>query len=220
MPCPTSPTSRSRSTRARRATRRSKSSSASRFPIETAMGGLPKPRIHAVALALRPEPGHRRLQGRHRHLLRAPARQRAHPAGEGPAAGRHRDRDGAGLDRPRRNLHVHRRGRGRARKAPGGSALHADATCARSRTGSSGRSCAPCPASSRSTPIGGYEKQFHVLPDPGAADGLQARLPRRHDGAGGQQRQCRRRLHRAQRRAISRPRAGPGREHRRDPATS
>ena len=55
--------------------------------------------------------------------------------------------------------------------------------------------------------IGGFERQFHVLPDPGAADGLQARLPRRHDGAGRQQRQCRRRLHRAQRRAISRPHA-------------
>ena len=49
-----------------------------------------------------------------------------------------------------------------------------------------------------------------------ATDGLQAQLPRRHDGAGGEQCERRRRLHRAQRRAISRPHAGTGRKHRRN----
>jgi hypothetical protein len=34
--------------------------------------------------------------------------------------------------------------------------------------------------------IGGYEKQFHVLPQSGAPDRLQSALPRRDDGAGGQ----------------------------------
>ena len=50
----------------------------------------------------------------------------------------------------------------------------------------------------------------------GAADGLQAVVPRRDDGAGRQQRQRRRRLHRAQRRAVPRPHAGAGCDHRRD----
>ena len=62
--------------------------------------------------------------------------------------------------------------------------------------------------------IGGYEKQFHVLPNPNAADGLQAVLPRRDDGPCRQQRQRRGGLHRTQRRAISRPHAGTGRQHR------
>ena len=38
--------------------------------------------------------------------------------------------------------------------------------CARSRTGSSGRSCATCPASPRSTRSAAIVKQFHVTPDP------------------------------------------------------
>ena len=65
--------------------------------------------------------------------------------------------------------------------------------------------------------IGGYEKQFHVLPEPDALDGLQAVVPRRDDGACRQQRQCRRRLHRTQRRAIPGPHARTGREYRGDP---
>ena len=73
--CPTSPTSRSRSTPRRRATRRSRSSSAITFPIETAMARAAAPRVDALALALRAVAGDGRLRGRHRHLLRAPARR-------------------------------------------------------------------------------------------------------------------------------------------------
>ncbi len=43
-------------------------------------GRAAAPRVHALALALRPVAGHGRVRGRHRHLLRAPARQRT-PAG-------------------------------------------------------------------------------------------------------------------------------------------
>ena len=68
-------------------------------------------RLHAVALPLRPLAGDRRVPGRHRHLLRAPARERAHPGGEEPAAAGHRAGDGADRDRSRRDLHVHRRER-------------------------------------------------------------------------------------------------------------
>jgi len=45
------------------------------------------------------------------------------------------------------------------------------------------------------------------------ADGLPAHLPRRDGGAGHTQCQCRRGLHRAQRRAVSRAHARPGRRH-------
>ena len=75
-------------------------------------------RIYALAVALRPEPGHRRLPRRHRHLFCAPAGQRAHPAGQGPASARRRDRDGPGLHRPRRDLPCTRWKRGRMRRAP------------------------------------------------------------------------------------------------------
>ena len=50
------------------------------FPVETAIAGLPRPRLHALDLALRPVAGDRRVRRRHRHLLRAPAGRRA-PAG-------------------------------------------------------------------------------------------------------------------------------------------
>ena len=63
------------------------------------------------------------------------------------------------------------------------------------------------PGVSEVNTIGGFEKQFHVLPDPAQADGLQAQLPRSHGGFGGEQRQRRSRLHRAERRAVSCPHA-------------
>ncbi|MGY4294583.1 hypothetical protein ACVWXN_002678 [Bradyrhizobium sp. i1.4.4] len=65
--------------------------------------------------------------------------------------------------------------------------------------------------------IGGFERQFHVLPDPGKLMAYRLGLSRRHDGARRQQRQCRRRLYRTQRRAVSRALPGPGRQHQRDP---
>ena len=58
--------------------------------------------------------------------------------------------------------------------------------------------------------IGGFEKQYHVTPDPRKLVAYGARLPRRDGSAGEEQRERRRRLHRAERRAISHSRAGPG----------
>ena len=122
------------------------------FPVETAMAGLPQLGLHPLALALRPVAGHRRLQGRHRHLLRAPARRRAHPGSARESCRRAIEpTHGADRHRPRRNLHVH--GRGRAGRARRRRASHTrPPTCAPFRTGSSSRSCATCPASPRSTP--------------------------------------------------------------------
>ena len=77
------------------------------FPIETAMGGLPGLPIYPLALPLRPQPGDGRVPGRDRHLLRPAARERAYPAGEGPAPARRGDGHGAYLHGPRRDLHVH-----------------------------------------------------------------------------------------------------------------
>ena len=152
------------------------------FPIETAMAGLPQPRVHALALALRPVAGDGRLQGRHRHLLRAPARQRAHPAGQGPAAAGHRARDGPDRDRPRRDLHVHGRGQARRAQAPTASPTRRP-TCARSRTGSSSRSCATCPASPRSTPSAATRSSSTCRPIPARLLAYGLDLPRRDDGA-------------------------------------
>ena len=57
--------------------------------------------------------------------------------------------------------------RGQARRAASRTASPTRRpTCARSRTGSSSRSCAPCRASTEVNTIGGYEQQFHVSPDP------------------------------------------------------
>ena len=55
-----------------------------------------------------------------------------------------------------------------------GDAIHADRPARRSRTGSSSRSCAPCRASSRSTPSAASRSSSTSLPDPGAADRLRA----------------------------------------------
>ncbi len=82
-------------------------------------------------------------------------------------------------------------------------------TCGRSRTGSSGRSCATSPVSPTSTPSAVSSKQFHVTAGSREADGLRAQLPRRDEALARQQRQRRRRLHRAQR-ASSIWSASPG----------
>ncbi len=136
-----------------------------------------EPREHALAVALWPQPGHRRVQGRHGHLFRAPARQRTRPAGEGLAADRHRDGDGTGLHRPRRDLHVHGRGEGggeeRRRQA-----LHAERPA--DRAGLDHQASAPQRA-------GGQRGQHHrrlreAVPrasGSGQADGLPSELPRR-----------------------------------------
>ena len=177
-------------------------------------GRTAAPGEHTVAIALRPQPGHGHLQGRHRYLFRQTVGQRTDSAGQGSIARRHRDRDGTGVHRIRRNLYVHGRSQARGpqdqrgalhcqRLADDSGLDHQAAVEDRSRRQRGQhrrriRKAVSCTARSRAT------------------DGLQAQLPRRHDGACGKQCECRRRLHRAQRRAVSRPHAGTGREHRRN----
>ena len=88
--------------------------------------------------------------------------QEARTAAAGPRARAGPDRDG-----PRRDLHVH--GRGRARRAtPRRRSLRHRRICARSRTGSSGRSSRNVPGVTEVNTIGGYERQYHVTPRPDA----------------------------------------------------
>ncbi len=113
-------------------------------------GRAAAPRVHALDLPLRTLAGDRRLRGRHRHLLRAPAGQRARPGSAREAAAGRRAGDWA-RSRPgsaRSSCSPSKPSRSPAprRPAPG-----RRPTCARSRTGSSSRSSAPCRASSRST---------------------------------------------------------------------
>ena len=80
-PCPTSPTSRSRSSPPRRRSRPSRSSSTSPCPVERADGRAPEDDAGPLDLEVRPLGRHGRVPRRHRHLLRAPARRRAHARG-------------------------------------------------------------------------------------------------------------------------------------------
>ena len=89
-----------------------------------------------LALQGRPLAGDRRLRGRHRHLLRAPAGLRAHPGGEGAAPGRRRSRSWA---RPAPDSARSSSTRSRARRSRRWS-------CAGSRTSSWRRSCGRSPA--------------------------------------------------------------------------
>ena len=150
-PCPTSPTSRCRSTPRRRAIRRSKSSSAS--PSRS------RPRWPACRSSTT------RARCRATACRRSPSSSRTAPTSTSrassstSASSRRRTSCPPGIETamgpiatgPRRDLHVRRRGQA-GREEAGRRALHADRPARRSRTGSSSRSCAPCPASSRSTP--------------------------------------------------------------------
>ncbi len=81
--------------------------------------------------------------------------------------------DGPHLDRAGRDLHVHRRGKGR-RKAPGGG----DFTLRDLRTVQDWMvepQLRTVPGVIEVNTIGSFERQFHVLPDPGA-NGLQPRF--------------------------------------------
>ena len=123
-------------------------------------------RAGALALALRPLAGHGHLRGRHRHLLGAATRRRAPRGRQGePAAGRRRAADGADRDRARRDLHVDARGRRRTLGVPTASPTTRP-TCARFRTGSSGRRSAPSRASPRSTRSAASSSLYQVSPDP------------------------------------------------------
>ncbi len=66
--------------------------------------------------------------------------------------------------------------------------------------------------------IGGFERQFHVLPDPGSLMACRLGFRRRHDGARRQQwRATSEPFYRAQRRAISGSLPRPGRQYQRNP---
>ena len=157
------------------------------FRIETALAGMPGPRIHPLAVAQRLLAGHRGVRREDEHLLRPPAGQRAPARSPQQPSARRRAEDRAGLHRARRDLHVD----GRVRAAP---------RAARRRTdGPAGRATAPIsprkdsawsseleraaylrtvqdwiirpqlksvPGVAGVDAIGGYVKQYHVQPDP------------------------------------------------------
>ena len=85
------------------------------FPVEQALSGLPRLRAAALGLEVRPVAGRRHLRGRHRHLLRPPARQRAAGHRASCPTGIDRAQDGAGRHRPGRGLSLHRHRQGRRR---------------------------------------------------------------------------------------------------------
>ena len=185
------------------------------FPVETAMGGLPRLSytrslsrygLSQVTVVFE--------DGTDIYFARQLVNERIQQVKDQLPV-RHRDRDGPDLDRTGRNLPI--RGREQARREEAGRhRLHADrpedhpgldhqAAAAhrpgRRRAQLDRRLRTPVPRAAR----------------PDAADGLPAELPRRDDGARRQQCQRRRRLHRAQRRAVHRAHAGPGRHHGGDP---
>ncbi len=65
--------------------------------------------------------------------------------------------------------------------------------------------------------IGGYAKQFLIAPDPKKLAAYKLTLGDLQNASAAQQRERRRRLHRAARRAVADPRAGPGQGHGRYP---
>ena len=218
-PCPTSPTCRCRSTR--RAGLFAAGSRAAHHLSDRDRDGRPaEARVHALAVALR-------AVARSRSSSRTAPTSTSRGSWSTSGSSRRKDQlpagietgDGADLDGPRRDLHVRRWRRSPARRSRTAAPTRRP-TCATSRTGSSSRSCATCRAWSRSTRSAASRSSSTSLPDPAKLMAYGLELPRRHGGAGGEQRQCRRRLHRAQRRAVSGPHARPGRGHRRRSATS
>ena len=82
--------------------------------------------------------------------------------------------------------------------------------CAPSRTGSIRPQLRNVPGVTEVNTIGGYEKQFHVTPDPARLVAYGLTFHDVLEALAKQQRQRRRRLHRAQRRAVPGPRARAG----------
>ena len=180
------------------------------FPIETVMAGLPgleqtrslsRYGLSQVTVDLR---------GRHRHLLRAPAGQRAHAGGARAAAGGHRARawgrsppawarSSCGPSRPKDGA-----------KKPDGTP-YTPTDLREIQDWIIKPQLRNVPGVTEINSIGGFDKAVPGRARPGAARRLRPDARRRGRGAGAQQRQRRRRLHRAARRAVPDPRAGPGR---------
>ena len=123
--------------------------------------------------------------------------------------------DGPDLHRPRRNLHVQRRGRARRANRTGSRYTPTDLRTIQDWIIKPQLRTVPGVVEVNS--IGGYERQFHVLPDPAKLMAYRLTFRDVMTALAAQQRQCRRGLYRAQRRAISGPDAGPGGRHRRHP---
>ena len=167
--------------------------------------GDPQGRRGPVHLEVRPVGGHRRVRGRHRHLLRAADGPRAHAQCGGCRPGRIRpSRDGTDRDGPRRGLPVRGAGRGALAHGAGGDArlVHR----------------APAPHGARHRRGQQLRRRGQAVPG-----GDRSEAPPGGGAVGGRgdtrartnQRQRRRRLHRAQPRADRHRHRGPGHEPRR-----
>ena len=125
------------------------------FPIETAIAGLPRldytrslSRYGLSQVTVVFE------DGTDIYFARQLVNERLQQArGQLPAG--HRAEHGPDRHRARRNLHVHRRARARREQGPTARPRRRR-ICARSRTGSSGRSCAHVPGVTEVNTIGGY----------------------------------------------------------------
>ena len=127
------------------------------FPIEQALGGLPGLRAAALDLEVRPVAGRRHVRGRHRHLLRPPAHQRA--AGDGRAARR-------ASTGPKMGPVATGLGEVFHYVVTGDSGDDADRAAHASTTGSSGPQLRTVPGTAEINTWGGYEKQYQVRIDP------------------------------------------------------
>jgi hypothetical protein len=122
------------------------------------------PGADPFAVALRPVADHGDLQGRHRHLLRAPARQPAHPGGQGQAPGRRGAGHGPDLHRPRRDLPVDRGSRAGCAQA-GRHAIHAHRPARDPGLGHQAAAAQRAGVTEINS-IGGFAKEYLVAPSP------------------------------------------------------
>ena len=196
----TSPTSRCRSTREAPRLLAARSRAAHHLPGRNRAGRHSEARLHALAVALRPVAGDGRLQGRHRHLLRAPAGRRADAAGEGATAGGRRARDGADRNGPRRDLPCTRSTRSPTRDEPDGKRWTPDRSAQHSGLGVRPQ-LRSVPGVTEVNTIGGFAKQIHVAPDPAKLLAYGLTLDDVVEARREEQRERRRGLHRAQRRS-------------------
>ena len=142
------------------------------FPIENALNGVPGPVELRSMSRCGLSCGHGRVRRRHRHLVRAPAGARARARHRERAACRRRATPELAplVERPRRDLSSSSCAPTSTRRC----------SCARCSTGRSCRSSAACPASSRSTRMGGDLKQYQVVVDPARLARARPDAERRH----------------------------------------